>query len=214
MHPSKRPRRASASSRRIGGGGDDQPVPPCDSDGEDDPCPTIVQERDRVYFYSEVSRSTVLRLIGSLHKATEYALKHCECVHDATVYLYVHSSGGDAFAGLSAFDHIRSNRVPVTTVIDGFVASAATFLVLGGQHRAAMRHSALLIHQLSLSNFWGKFSDLVDEVHNSTSLMDTIKRVYSEHTHLKKKRLDALLAKEKNMDAETCLELGFVHELW
>ena len=208
MPPSKRPRRAPAS-RRLGG--DDLP-PPCDSDDED--APVVVQERDRVYFYAEVSRSTVLQLLQSLHKATEYALKHCESVHDAAVYLYVHSSGGDAFAGLSAFDHIRSNRVPVTTVIDGFVASAATFLVLGGQHRAAMRHSALLIHQLSLSNFWGKFSDLVDEVHNSTSLMDTIKSVYAEHTHLTKKKLDAMLSKEKNMDAQTCLELGFVHELW
>lgn len=173
----------------------------------------VTTEGASVYFYAEVSRKTVLKLVQCLAKATNHALRHAEDVNTCSIYLYIHSGGGDAFAGLSAFDHIRNNRVHVVTVIDGYVASAATFLVLGGEHRVAMKHSTMLIHQLS-TGFWGKFSDLIDEVQNSKSLMDTIKQVYADHTCMSKKKIECLLSKEKNMHAEKCLSLGFVHELW
>ena len=76
-----------------------------------------------------------------------------------------------------------------------------------------MKHSTLLIHQLS-TGFWGKYSDLVDEVSNSTGLMQRIQTVYTENTTLTKTRIETLLSKEKNMDADTCLDSGFVHEIW
>ena len=187
-------------------------VEPESSEDEDgDSC--VSQEGACVYFFSDVSRRAVLQLVQCLGKANEHALRHCSSVHECTVYLYIHSAGGDAYAGLSAFDHIRNNRVPVTTIIDGFVASAATFLLLGGEYRVGMQHGTMLIHQLS-TGFWGKFSDLIDEMHNSTSLMETIKKVYEDHTNMSKKKIDSLLSKEKNLSAEKCLELGFVHELW
>lgn len=186
---------------------------PQESSSDDDDDAGVTCDGDRVFFYAEVSRKTVLRLIKCLATASTHALTHATSVPDATVYLFIHSSGGDAYAGLSAFDHIRNSRVHVTTVIDGFVASAATFLLLGGERRAAMKHSAMLVHQLS-TGFWGKFADLVDEVQNSTSLMETIKKVYADHTTLSRKRIDSLLNKEKNIDAERCLAMGFVHELW
>lgn len=173
----------------------------------------VTTEGNCVYFYTEVSRKSVLKLVQCLNKATNYALRHAEDVSTCNIYLYIHSGGGDAFAGLSAFDHIRNNRVHVVTVIDGYVASAATFLVLGGEHRVAMKHATMLIHQLS-TGFWGKFSDLVDEMQNSKSLMETIKQVYADHTCMSKKKIECLLSKEKNMNADKCLSLGFVHELW
>lgn len=186
---------------------------PDSSDDEDASAELVTHEGDRVYFYDEVSRSSVLKLVQCLSKASDEAVRRCNSVHEATVYLYIHSNGGDAYAGLSAFDHIRNNRVPVTTVIDGFVASAATFLLLGGTYRVGMKHSNMLIHQLK-TNFWGKFTDLVDEMDNSKSLMEMIKQVYADHTHMSKKKIECLLAKEKNLDACKCLSLGFVEELW
>lgn len=185
---------------------------PKEDDEEPDPV-DVTQDEDTVYFYAEVSRHSVLLLCQALEKATRHALQHCTRVDDCTVYLYIFSDGGDAMAGLSAFDHIRNNRVPVTTVADGFVASAATFLLLGGAYPVAMKHSTVLIHQLT-TGFWGKYADLIDEMHNSESLMRTISGIYAEHTKLSKRTLDGLLCKEKNMSAEECLSMGFVQELW
>ena len=183
-----------------------------ESDSEDDVA-QVTHERDCVYFYASVSKRTLLKLLVSLERATEWALQHCTDSRECTVYLYIFSNGGDAWAGLSAMDHIRNNKVPVTTVIDGYVASAATFLVLGGEYRAAMRHSTMMIHQLS-TGFWGRYADLVDEYENSTSLMQTIQTVYEENTLLTPKKIDRLLRAEKNLTSAKTLEMGFVHELW
>ena len=48
------------------------------------------------------------------------------------------------------------------TVIDGFVASAASFMLLGGAERRASSRSFLLVHQLR-GTFEGKYCDFVDE---------------------------------------------------
>ena len=168
-----------------------------------------------VYFYAEVTRRSVLHLVKCLGEASDYALRHCPTgIHNCAVYLFIHSGGGCAYAGLSAFDHIRNNKVPVTTIADGFLASAATFLLLGGEHRVAMRHATVLVHQLSVSGFSGKYSELEDEMVNSTALMETVKRVYMDNTDVTKKKLEGLLRTEKNLEADKCLRLGFVHELW
>ena len=167
-----------------------------------------------VYFHSEVSRKSVLEMIRCMEEATNHVLRHLTGpVSEATVYMYIHSEGGDAYAGLSAMDHIRKNRVPVTTIADGFVASAATFMLLGGEYRMCHKHSSLLIHQLS-TGFWGKYAELIDEVKNSQQLMETIKSVYSERTSMSQKKLDKLLGKELTLNSEQCLSYGFVEEVY
>ena len=40
----------------------------------------------------------------------------------------LYSDGGDAFMGLSLYDFILQNKVPIYTYIDGMIASAATFM--------------------------------------------------------------------------------------
>lgn len=165
-----------------------------------------------VYFHADVSKATVLKLVSCLRKATAHALCHAHDLQQPEVLLYIHSDGGDAYAGLSAYGHIVRNRVPVATVMDGIVASAASFLLLAGHKRYATRQSYLLIHQLS-TGFCGKYADMVDEVRNSTSLMDTFRELYRERTTLGPKRLEALLKKERTLSAATCLKDGFVHEV-
>ena len=186
-----------------------------DDDGNttDDDDNLVRQDGVNVYFYADVSKKSVLRLLECLEKANKCAFADCESLQTCRVYLYLHSNGGDAHAGLSAMDHIRNNKVPVTTVIDGFVASAATFLLLGGEYRVGFNHSTLLIHQLS-TGVWGKHADLVDEVRNSTTLMTTIKSVYAANTLLSENKLDSLLKHEKNLGSKACVKFGFVHELW
>ena len=163
----------------------------------------------RVYFHCEVTRTNVLTLCERLCEAEGEALQH----HHESILLFIHSEGGDAHAGLSAMNHIETMRVPVITVADGFVASAATFLLLGGRRRLAMRHSMVLIHQLSTA-FWGKYADLIDEMQNTHQLMETLRDLYRERTGIKKKRLSNLLNKELTMTAQECIQFGVVDELF
>lgn len=162
-----------------------------------------------VFFHCEVSRTNVLTLIERLREAEQEARQQRT---DSFVSLYINSEGGDAYAGLSAMNHIQSMSVPVVCVADGFVASAATFMLLGGRKRLAMPHATILIHQFSTA-FWGKYADLIDELENSHQLMNSFREVYRERTKLKKKRIDALLKKELTMTASQCVKFGVVEAL-
>ena len=116
-----------------------------------------------LYFYGPVEEKRNLALLRALHAASRVALERCDWPDQARVYLYINSSGGDAYAGLGAMDQIRLNRVPIVAIAEGFVASAATFMLLGAHERKAMTHAKVLIHQLS-TGFWGKYNDLLDEI--------------------------------------------------
>ena len=185
---------------------------PDDSEDETD---DVHQMNNSVYFYADVTRRNVWRLIESMERANAWAVRDAyrpaECAY---IYLYIQSNGGDAHAGLSAMDHIRNNRISVVTVADGFVASAATFMLLGGSYRVAMSHATVLVHELSLTLFQGKHSDLMAEANNSSRLMGLVKRVYTEYTSLDAAGLDKLLCADTTMTSSDCIRNGFVEEVW
>ena len=169
----------------------------------------VRQSKNRVFFHVGVSRKTILDLIEKLEAAETYALtNHLPCV-----LLFLHSEGGDAHAGLSGMNHIQNSRIPVHTVADGFVASAATLLLLGGARRFGMEHSSVLIHQMS-TGFWGKYVEMIDEMHNTEQMMEMIRTIYCSKTKLQRKRLEKTLKKEVTMTAAQCMELGIIQEFY
>ena len=150
----------------------------------------VVQEGNKVYFYCDVSRESTLALVRKLDLAKNYVLTN-SLRH---VLLFIHSEGGDLFAGLSAMSHISCSKVPIVCVADGFVASAATFMLLAGSERFAMEYSFVLMHQLS-TEFWGKYVDLEDEFKNAERLMTLISEIYAKRTNLKKRTIGKILRK-------------------
>lgn len=175
--------------------------------GDDDDAKLVTCRGTRVFFYCDVSKRSVLRLVDKLDEAASNALAAAHPREDARVLLYIHSDGGEAYAALSAMAHIRACKVRVVTVADGFVASAATLLFLSADERYVIPHAHVLIHQLRTA-FWGKFDELLDEVSNSRMLMDTIMQIYRTRTKLGNKKISTLLRKELNMNAEQCVQHG------
>ena len=109
-------------------------------------------------------------------------------------------------------DTILRCKVPVETYVDGFSASAATFISVVGGRRFMSRNSYMLIHQLS-SSLWGKYSEIEDEKKNLDLMMETIKNVYKEYTKVPMKKLDEILKHDLLWDANTCLKYGLVDEI-
>jgi len=177
-----------------------------DKENTEDDDEDIVKAIDnKIYFYAEVNTKNVFTLIELLHSVTK-------TVCTDHILIYINSGGGDAYAGFSAMDHITSNKIPVYTIADGMVASAATFLLLSGHKKFAQPNSYILIHQLS-THFWGKYCDLVDELENSKCLMQRIKTLYQKKTKTRPNQLDNMLNKELIIDASRAKELGFVDEV-
>lgn len=175
------------------------------SDSEDDESDGVERDGATIFFHCDVSTKTVLQLIRAIRAAESHAFAHGL----PNLTILVHSYGGCAFAGLSAYDHIHSARVPVYTVATGFVASAATILCLAGARRFAHRHACLLIHELS-TGIEGKLGELMEEVSNSKVTMDLMQSVYEERTNRTRRDLKAMLKKETMLNFKKAVEYGFV----
>ena len=174
----------------------------------------IAVHENKIYYYSNVNRESAAELnkkIGEI-ESKSLSLGYNLDMDSPTLKILINSGGGSITAGISSMDTILRCKVPVHTYVDGFCASAATFMSVVGSYRFMSRHSYMLIHQLS-TNFWGKYSEFEDEKQNLDLMMETIKRVYKEYTKVPEKKLDEILKHDLMWDAETCLKYGLIDNI-
>ena len=174
----------------------------------------IAVHENKIYFYSNVNRESVVELnkkIGEI-ESKSLTLSNSLDISPPPIKIFINSGGGSITAGISSMDTILRTKVPVHTYVDGFCASAATFLSVVGTKRFISKNSYMLIHQLS-SQFWGKYSELEDQKQNLDLMMDTIRNTYKEYTKVPVKKLDEILKHDLFWDAETCKTLGLVDEI-
>jgi len=170
---------------------------------------------NRIYFYSEVTRSNNLTLNKELRNLEDKLIGQAQTLgmeNLSPIYLHINSYGGSVFAGMSSVDYILNCGVPVITIVDGCAASAATLMSICGSHRLMNKHAFMLIHQIS-SAAWGKFEELKDSMKNNELIMETIKDMYIERTKIPKKKLNEMLKHDLWWDAKTCLEYGLIDEV-
>ena len=186
-----------------------------DEEGEESDADTqnnIRREGNIIYFFSDVTCDSVLTLITQIKMANVDAIRHSISPSEAKIFIHIHSDGGDAYAGITAMEHIRCNPVKVVCIANGFVASSASFLLISGHERWAFHHSNILIHQLS-TMMVGKYEDLKDDLQNSTNLMTLMKEMYRKKTRIPSKRLNRFFKKDVVLSATDSLNMGIVHKL-
>ena len=176
--------------------------------------PSCYSIDNNIYFNDEISMETVSVLNKELRNLQNRLLMvSIKMGIDAPpIKLHLTTYGGSIHAAFSAIGCIKSSKVPVHTIIDGYVASAGTLMSVCGVKRYMHRHSSMLIHELR-SGSWGKMSVIEEEVDNLKKMMVKIKEIYTEHTKLKKKDLDAILKKDNDWYADECLASGLVDEI-
>ena len=193
--------------------GEKQKPAPRKAGGESSEKHISVQD-NKIYYYSGVNRdscSEINKKISEL-EGKYIATSHTLDIDPPTMKIFINSGGGSVVSGISTMDTILRCKVPIHTYVDGFCASAATFLSVVGNYRFMSRNSYMLIHQLS-TQFWGKYSEFEDEKKNLDLMMNTIKNVYKEHTKLPMKKLDEILKHDLMWDAKTCLKYGLIDEI-
>lgn len=170
---------------------------------------------NKIYFYEEINEKTILELTFHINEVSRKIMKMAYDFDLKTVpkiMLHIQSHGGEVFSGLSAMNTIENNKVPVVTIVDGFVASAATFLLLGGHERCMQKNAFVLIHQVR-GEFWGKHEDLKDEYKNSKGLMKIIKKMYKSKSNMEIDDINSIISKERYMNAEDCLAFKLVDSI-
>jgi len=179
----------------------------------------IKVDGNKIYFYKGVSRDSVLNLIGVLNeniKKLKGVITQIGSSDFIPIYLFINSEGGDYFAGLSAMDHIRNMNYPIYTIIDGMVASAATFISLAGTKRFMTKSSWVLVHQIRSWFNSGMYTheELKDEMENSNNIMSSLHKMYSDNTKIPKKKLDLFFKHDLYIDSDQALKYGLVDEIY
>ena len=174
----------------------------------------IAVHENKIYFYANVNRESVVELnkkVGEIESKSLTLANNLD-INPPSIKILINSGGGSITAGISSMDTILRCKVPVETYVDGFCASAATFISVVGKKRFMSRNSYMLIHQLS-SSLWGKYSEIEDEKKNLDLMMETIKNVYKEYTKVPMKKLDEILKHDLLWDANTCLKYRLIDEV-
>ena len=166
---------------------------------------------NHLYFYAEVNTKSAFELSKELHKLDTKIQKNKKKNEDV-IHLHIHSGGGCVFSCFTIIDKIRTLKTPVYSYINGMAASSATMISIVCKKRFIYKNAYMLIHQLS-SGFSGKYNEIVDDMENNKTLMDNIKRLYKEHTHIHGNALDNILKRDIWWNAKTCLEHGLVDEI-
>ena len=175
----------------------------------------IAVHENKIYYYAGVNRDSAVELnkkIGELESKSLTLCNSLDLDQQPTIKILINSGGGSITSGISSMDTILRCKVPVETYVDGFCASAATFISVVGSYRFMSRNSYMLIHQLS-SSLWGKYSEIEDEKKNLDLMMETIKSVYKEYTKVPMRKLDEILKHDLLWDAKMCLKYGLVDEV-
>lgn len=170
---------------------------------------------NRIFFYADVTQDSVLRLNKALMELDALHISQKVIHNDDSyrkIYLYVNSFGGSIFDAFSAMDQLTQLQSPVTTVVDGVAASAATFLTLSGNHRQMKEHAYMLIHQIQ-SVMWGTYENFKDNQANLDLLMDALRDLYLKKTKIPKKKLEEVLKHDLYLNAKDCLQYELVDEI-
>ena len=181
----------------------------------------ITREDNHIYFYDDINTKNILLLIKYIKELniklillkTELDYKYDSSI-DFYIYLHINSHGGYIMDGFAAIDYIKKSRIPIISIVDGYAASAATFLSIVCHKRQITSYSSMLIHQLS-SGISGTFQQIDDDHKNNLYLQNKIKKLYLDHSNIKltNKLLTAILKQDIIWDANKCKYYGLVDEI-
>uniref|UniRef100_A0A6C0F922 Protease n=1 Tax=viral metagenome TaxID=1070528 RepID=A0A6C0F922_9ZZZZ len=183
-----------------------------DKEIDDNDLIKVCEVGNHIYFYSDVTRFNILKLLVILKEKTLSIKKKFIDNDSGTIFLHICSNGGSIHEGLAAMDTIKSNDIPVTTIIEGLVCSAASFIALGGKTVVMRPNAHLLIHQIS-SSFWGKYEDFNDEKQNLDKLMQLLKTLYTKTTIIPKEELDVMFKRDMYINAKQCLKWKIISKI-
>lgn len=170
---------------------------------------------NRIYFYQDVTRDSMLSLNKQIDEATKQA-KIIQLSYNLAepppVEIHICSDGGEVYGAMASVDKIINNPVPIHTYCEGIVASAATLISVVGKKRFISKNSCMLIHQVT-SGLWGNYMEFQDEIKNLDLIMRLIRNVYLKHTNYKPEELDEILKHDLCLSADDCLKMGLVDKI-
>jgi ATP-dependent protease ClpP protease subunit len=173
---------------------------------------------NHLYFYGDITIDSVLswnKQLDDVSRNMKVVQTMYDLVNPPPIHIYIQSGGGEVFASLSVLGKIESLKKTgneIHTIVEGFCASGATLISVGGSKRFIRNHSCMMVHQIS-SNFWGTYQQFQDEQKNVDLMMNLITEVYDKYTKFNSKDLNDILNHDLYLSTDKCMEKGLVDQV-
>ena len=120
----------------------------------------------------------------------------------------INSEGGDAWEGVAIYNMLRSLRMPVSVMIDGLAASAASVIAMAGKPIVMARSSMMMIHEpwtVALGNAreFRRYADSMD------ALADEMAGIYARRSGQDMETVTAWMKDEEEMYGMSAVARGF-----
>ncbi len=130
---------------------------------------------------------------------------------DYSITVHINSNGGEVKEGLAIYNALKSRNV--TTVCEGFAASAASLIFMAGKKRVMNKASLLFIHQAIVSAS-GSPDDLEKAAADLRTITEAAANAYREGgVTCSDDELHQMLKAETWIKAEDALQMGFATEI-
>ncbi|MDF1701255.1 MAG: ATP-dependent Clp protease proteolytic subunit [Planctomycetota bacterium] len=127
------------------------------------------------------------------------------------IKLLINSPGGVADDGFAIYDLIKSIKAPVTTIVTGLAASAATIVMVAPpkEQRLILPNSRVMLHQPS-SGVQGTASDIAISAKEIIRLRKKANELFVRETGQALEKLEDDMHRDYWMNAQESVEYGLV----
>jgi ATP-dependent protease ClpP protease subunit len=125
-----------------------------------------------------------------------------------SITVRLNSPGGDAFVGTAIYNLLRSCSKPISVIVDGMAASAASIVAMAGDTITMNTGSVMMIHEAQAlaigdEDLMRKMADTLNKV------TGTIADIYVAKTGLAKEKVLAMMKEETWMNGEEAVANKF-----
>lgn len=168
-----------------------------------------------IYIFGDIAsnKGGLGKLLQSRSDQSSYDLAHqVACIpEDYEIVVHINSNGGEVKEGLAIYNTLKTRNV--TTICEGFAASAASVIFCAGQKRIMQRASLLFIHQASMIAS-GNSEDFKKASEDLEIITSTAMSAYIEcGLNIGEETLKEMMKRETWITPEDALSLGFATEI-
>ncbi len=129
------------------------------------------------------------------------------------IQMYVHSPGGEVYAGMAIYDTMQEISAPVVTTAVGVTASFGTILLTAGAagHRHALPNATIHMHQpLLAGGLQGQASDIVIRANEIQRLKEKALDIFVRHTGRERAVIERDFDRDMYFDPPSAVEYGLI----
>jgi ATP-dependent protease ClpP protease subunit len=177
-----------------------------DESDEEDSQGAVITKKNHIYFYGDTTEKSMMEISMAIDAFNQDTKPYREII------LHIQSWGGYVHCALGTAGVIMDSEIPVTCIVEGMAASAATIIAVAGKKRKIRSTGFMLVHEVR-TVLGGKKSVIDDDYKNLQMLEDKIIEFFVERTKMPRSKFTKMLRRELCYSPEECLKLSMIHEI-